>query len=282
MMFSKTIIAILMLFSGFNAQAAASNSMNSTGIQEAVNSGANGAYGSEKAARCSSKRYHNCIKAALGFAQMGMSLMQMMQTMGSRDSLSPGTDWRNTALVNDFGPISPGDANFMDPVMDAIRSGTYADYLVAQKKLTDLSQPSIDLLAQNGVTFDAQAGTITTSNGTQNLSDLASLGADGNIAAYEDRLIKAMGLDTSGGGGLIMASSGAANGASNRSLSSVDSGLSVDSFLSNLDKGKVDQNKVAGLSTNTKDGTPIGVSMGNLFRTMQLKYDNLETNKEFK
>jgi hypothetical protein len=264
------------------AFASTSASINTTGISEGVNAGANASFGSQNASRCGWRCGSCCVKAVLGYAQMAMSLMQMLQTMGGRDALSPGTDWANPGLVTDFGPISPADAPYLNPIMDAIRTGDYDAYVRARDKLNNLTQANLAKLAAEGYSYDLQNGTITTPQGTQSMDSLSALAKDGNVAAYEERLSKLFGLDTSGGGGKISADGSSSGGGDMSSLSSSRGLSSVDSFLNKLDKGQLDSNKLVGMSKNTKDGDAIGVAMGNLFKTIHVKYKSLSTQDAFK
>lgn len=286
MKLKKIILSAVLIASpslGINfALASTAGSINTTGIQEAGNAGMNGSFGAQNAGRCGRSCRSCCVKAILGYAQMGMSLLQMLQTMGSRDSLSPGTDWANPGLVTEFGPITGTDGTYLNPIMDAIRSGDYDAYVRARDQLNNLSRADLAKLAAEGYSYDLEKGTITTPTGTQSMDSVAGLGADSNVAAFEERLNKLLGLDTSGGGGMISADGAAGGGADGLAMSESRGLSSVDSFLNKLDKGQLDSNKLVGMSKNTKDGDAIGVAMGNLFKTIHVKYKSLSTKDEFK
>ncbi len=274
-------LIVSFIFTAQSVFASTAGSINSTGIAEAVNSVNNASYGSQRAARCSGRRFSECIKAAAGFAQTIQSLMTMMGSMGSRDSLSPGTLWGTPGFETQIGPIATEDREFFDPILNAIESGNLTDYEKARNEILNRMQPDIDKLAGQGVTFDAAAGTITTPTGTQNLSDLGPTEPGGRFDDYMSKTLAALG-DTSGGGGMISVDAGAGGGGGDRGLASVGPGSSVDNFLNKLDKGQLDSNKLVGMSKNTKDGDAIGVAMGNLFKTVHVKYKSLNTKNEFK
>lgn len=263
----------------------AAGSMNTTGVASGVNAGTNASYGSRNAARCSGRNPGACIRAMLGYAQMGLSLLQMLNTMRSRDGLSPGTDWGINVPDIDYGAITGVDRDRLDPILDAIESGTLTGYENANNKLNDLSKSDLQKLKDLGYSFDAENGTVTTPAGTQSLDSLANSINDNSIAALTDKINSALGLNGlgDGAGGSKTAAEMQADADFDRSLASVDefSKGGVDKFLKDLDKGKLDS-KLTGMSVNTKNGDAIGVAMGNLFKTIHVKYKSLDSKEEFK
>ncbi len=254
--------------------------LNSNGVATSVNAAANGAYGSERAARCSSRRFDNCIKAAAGFAQVVTSLMQMMGTMGSRDTLSPGTNWEVPGFETDIGPIHPDDRDYFDPILNAVESGNLVDYQTARDQILAEMQPDLDKLASMGITVDPNTGAITTPPGSPSLSDLGGAELDSRFDDYNNKTIAALSGSGSGSGG--SGGSGIGGAGDGRSVAGVGPASGVDSFLNKLDKGETDSDKLAGMSKNTQDGDAIGVAMGNLFKMVHVKYKALNTKQEFK
>lgn len=286
----KFKILFILAISFFNINlvvASTAGQINSTGVSEGINGAVNGSYGARNAASCGWRCGSCCVNAVLGFAQLVQSLMTMMQNMGSRDALS-SADWSNLTYVPDLTALPPQERAYMEPIVDAIRAGDLAAYERAQAALMNLAQPDIDRLADMGYSFDEQ-GNVTLPPGTPNPGGLDSSSSD--LTAIQDRLNAAMNgaiIDSSGGGGLIMANGAGAGGggAGDRGLASLEFGAqrksSVDSFLNKLDNGNLDDNKLVGMSKLTRDGDAIGVAMGNLFKTIHVKYKNLDTKKEFK
>lgn len=270
-------------FSG-SAASGSAPAMNAVGIEAGRNSAANGSYGDQNARRCNSDRPSACARAILGYAQMGLSLLQMLSTMQTRDALSPGTDWRTPIDPIDYDTLPPGSRDYLDPLADSIRRGNLSDFANLKAKYDDLSKKNIDMLNKMGYSFDADKGTITTPNGTQSMSSLASALGDG-AGDYASKINDALGLKDSGSGpnGAMTAADQAAKAQFERNISSLDdySKNSVDKFLTDLDKGAVNS-KLTGMSVNTKEGDAIGVSMGNLFNMIHNKYRSLSSQQEFK
>lgn len=272
-----SLIVLVFINSKVYAQGSTAGSMNTTAVMEGVNAGMNGSFASDRMARCSSRRFHNCVMAAAGYAQVAMSLLQMLQTMGSRDSLSPGTDWANPTLPTTIGPIAPQDRPFMDPILTAVATGRTEDFLRARDQLTQRMQPDLERLKNMGINVNPTTGALTDANGNP-INPTGSLADVDRINAYGDRAANALGLGSS-----QSTASGSSSGTSETDSSRfLASNSGVDGFLNKLDKGELDANKVSGLSKNTKDGEAIGVSMGNLFKTVHVKYKALSTQNHFK
>lgn len=259
----------------------AAPSLNSNGIATAVNAGTNASYGSDRAARCSSRRFDNCIKAAAGFAQVITSLMQMMGTMGSRDMLSPGTNWELPGFENEIGPIHPEDRDYFDPILNAVESGNLVDYQNARDQILAEMQPDLDKLRDMGITIDPTTGAVTTPPGSPSLSDIGGADPGGRFDDYNSKTIAALGGSGTGSGSGGSSGSGVGSANDGRSLASAN-GSGVDSFLKKLDKGELEGDKLNGMSKNTKEGDAIGVAMGNLFKMVHVKYKALNTKQEFK
>lgn len=285
MKFKIVFILALSFFNTNLVMASTAVEINSTGISEGINGAVNGSYGARNAASCGRRCGSCCVNAVLGFAQLAQSLMTMMQNMGSRDALS-SADWANLTYVPDLTALPPQDRAYMEPIVDAIQAGDLAAYERARAQMMSLAQPDIDRLADMGYSFDEQ-GNVTLPPGTPNPGGLDS--SNSAYAALQDSISSALSgatIDSSGGGGLIMADGAGGGGAGDRGLASLEFGAqrksSVDSFLNKLDNGKLDDNKLVGMSKLTRNGDAIGVAMGNLFKTIHVKYKNLDTKKEFK
>lgn len=265
------------------AYAQTASAINNTGINEAVSSGVNGNYGAVNASNCGRSCRSCCIRAVAGYAQMAVSLMTMLQNMQSRDALS-SADWSRIVNVPDYDPTTGVNPGYLDPVADAVRNGSYVAYENAAATMLRTAAPDIKKLADMGYTFDPKTGEITLPPGVTNTGGVDSSNAEfASLMDQYNKVLSSGTLDSSGGGGLIMADSKTAGGA--RALSSNEfnsSAGSVDGFLNKLDKGQLDSNKLVGMSKLTKNGDAIGVPMGNLFQTIHYKYRNLDTQKEFK
>lgn len=283
MKMKNIILSLLLLVSTNSALASASGSMNTTGISSGVNSAANAAYGNQNAARCSGRRPSACVRAMLGYAQMGLSLLQMLSTMRSRDALSPGTDWSLPNLPTDFDTLPDGLDNYVSPLADAVRTGRLSDFEKMKNRFDDLTKANIEKLEKLGYKYDAEKGTITTPTGTHDMKSLAASLNDGSVGDYVDKLNAALGIQDSNGG-VMTAADQAAKANFERNVAAIDdfSKNSVDNFLKNLDQGKIDNSKLSGMSVNTRDGDAIGVAMGNLFKTIHSKYKALTSKEEFK
>lgn len=285
MKYTKIIYFLIVIYISGSTFASTSGSINQTAITEGLNSGLNGAFGARRAARCSSDDRWACVEAAMGFAQMAGSLMQMFQTLGSRDELSPGTDWSIPQFDTEFGNVNKDDQPYVQPIIDAAKSGKTADYLKAQEKLNNLAKKDIEKLKNAGYTFDAEKGTVTTPEGTKSISSLAaSMGSGSGLSNYSENLSRALNSAPQGGGSGVSLTGGKKSAVGEddsaaRSFASYEkkSGSSVDSFLKNLDKGELEGDKLVGMSKNTKNGEPIGVSMGNIFTTIHVKYKSIQT-----
>lgn len=276
--------------------------LNSTGIMTGVNAGKNASFGSQNAARCSPKRFMNCVKAAAGFAQVVSSLMQMLNTMKSRDDLSPGTDWSMPNFGSNFGAVDPADSAYIDPIIRAAEAGDVVAYEQAQQQLLEKLKPDIDKLEKMGFTIDPLTGEVKTPPGSPSLASAGvGGGLGGRLDAYDAQAMNALNAsgqgDGSGSGpGNLFGKANSAGGAGGgsaaggsfdgfdggRGISSLGSGSGVDQFLNKLDKGDLNGDKLVGMSKNTKDGDAIGVAMGNLFKMVHVKYKSLNTKNEFK
>lgn len=257
---------------------------NSAGMMEGVNAGVNGALGAQNAAKCSPKNPYPCVVAALSFAQLAMSLMQMMGSMGGRDSLAPGADWSGDPGILVQETIPDGfDTGWLDPLKNPIESGKLNDYENAKIQMLNKAKPHLDKLEKAGYKVDMNTGMVTGPNGPVDGAGFNI--ADQGAAAYLESIGKSLGeLDMSGGGGMIALDGGGvgAGGGYGRNVASDGSGSGgsgVDDFLSNLKKGDVDGSKLSGMSKNTADGDRIGVAMNNIFKMIQNKYTSIDRTK---
>lgn len=284
------IVPVLVLTLGAASPALAAgagSTANGLGISEVANAGINGAIGAANAPRCfkTPPDPTACVTMVLSFLQLAMSLMQSGDSFDARDMISPGTDWSlDPGIIDsDDNPI-PGhlDPGWLDPLKDAMKTGSKSDYEKAKIEMEKKAQPYLDKLAQMGYKMDPATGKLTGPNGPIDPSSfMGDAGAEKFLAGLANKLGE---LDTSGGGGMIAGSSGAGGaGFGARGLAGDDSSggkSGVDDFLDKLKKGDVDGSKLSGMSKGTGDDR-LGVAMNNIFRMIQIKYTAIDKDKKF-